>query len=253
MMEEEEERRFYANYANHLQDRGMVGGDSAEKLYETTMPDAIDRVTTVRPYLNSDMRMVEIGASAGAFCGAARDHVAKVVGVEPSPEHAAHLMGLGIKVVPYLDELDPSEKFGAAAFFHVLEHMRKPVQFLRDIRNLLQPNGYVFVEVPNVQDALLSVYQHQKFAEFYYQTMHCIYFSPKTLEDAFKAAGFSTVELIPKQRYDLSNHMTWLQTGNPGGMGRFSEVFTPELENAYASNLKERWVCDTIFGVFRRN
>lgn len=252
-MEEEEERSFYANYADHLQDRGMVGGDSPEALFATTTPEAIGRVENARPHLKPTMKLVEIGASVGAFCSAVKEHVDTVVGVEPSEDHAAFLTNMGVSVVPYLDNLNRDDHFDAAAFFHVLEHMRKPVRFLQDLAKILDPGAYAFVEVPNVQDALLSLYQVQDFSKFYYQTMHTIYFSPKTLEDVFHSAGFSTVELIPKQRYDLSNHMVWLQEGKPGGMARYQNVFSPELENAYASSLKENWVCDTIFGVFRRD
>jgi len=252
LMEKDEERRFYADYGKHLQDRGMIGGATAADLFETTKPEAMQRMNLVRPYVTSTMNLVEIGASAGAFCCAVNEHVHKVIGVEPSQEHAAHMASLGVTAVPYLDGLDPNEQFDAAAFFHVLEHMRRPVEFLQDVGKILKPQAYVFVEVPNVQDALLSLYNSQEFTDFYYQAMHCVYFSPDTLEGAFHRAGFSTVELVPKQRYDLSNHMVWLQKGKPGGMGHFSAVFNSELEANYESCLKEQWLCDTIFGIFRR-
>jgi hypothetical protein len=82
--------------------------------------------------------------------------------------------------------------------------------------------------------------------------MHCLYFSPDTLQRVCRQAGFLTVELIPIQRYDLSNHLVWLQHGKPGGMRHYAQVFPPALEAAYASCLKDRWLCDTIFGIFQR-
>jgi 2-polyprenyl-3-methyl-5-hydroxy-6-metoxy-1,4-benzoquinol methylase len=195
---------------------------------------------------------VEIGASVGAFCSAVKPYIANVVGVEPSQDHAAHLTSVGVTAVPYLDKLDPQEKFDAAAFFHVLEHMRRPVEFLQDVAKVLNDQAYIFVEVPNVNDALLSLYHNQAFTDFYYQAMHCVYFSPETLTQVFQQAGFSTVELIPKQRYDISNHMVWMSEGKPGGNGRFKQVFSSDLEASYADSLKDKWLCDTIFGVFRR-
>lgn len=252
MMAKDEEHTFYSNYDKHLQNRAVTPTDTPAILFETTSPDALERVQSIGRYLAPSMRLVEIGASVGAFCAAVKDSVAGVVGVEPSPTHRAYLTTLDVPAVPYLDDLDQNEKFDAAAFFHVLEHMRRPVEFLQDVSKLLNPDAYIFVEVPNVQDALLTLYNCQAFMDFYYQPMHCVYFSPETLQRAFHSAGFSTVELIAKQRYDLSNHMVWLQHGKPGGVRRFNSVFNPELDAAYASSLKEHWLCDTIFGVFKR-
>jgi hypothetical protein len=35
----------------------------------------------------------------------------------------------------------------------------------------------------------------------------------------------------------------------PVGAGRFKDLFTPELEIAYAEVLKKQWKCDTLFAV----
>jgi len=81
--------------------------------------------------------------------------------------------------------------------------------------------------------------------------MHRCYFSPETLSAVVEAAGFKTVELIPVQRYDLSNHMYWLQYGKPGGTGKYHQIFSKSLDAEYAECLKEHWLCDTIFGIFK--
>ena len=251
MMTEDEEHTFYANYDKHIQARGMKGGDDSAILFQTTTPEAVDRVQLIRRYLNPNMSVLEIGASTGAFLQAIRGEVAEVAGVEPSHVHAEHMAKLGVRTVEHLEDLEADDVFDAGALFHVLEHMRSPVRFLQEISARLKPNGYVFIEVPNIQEALLSLYSCVPFTQFYYQPMHCLYFSVDTLQEVCERAGLSTVELIPKQRYDLSNHFAWLQHGKPGGSQRFKHVFTPELEAAYASSLKSHWLCDTIFGIFQ--
>ena len=171
MMTEDEELKFYANYDKHIQVRGAKGGDDPRILFETTTPEAAERVELIQGYLSADMAILEIGASTGTFLQAVRGHVAEVVGVEPSPVHAKHMAKLGIKTVAYLEDLTTSSGFDAAALFHVLEHMRSPVQFLQDLGTHLKPDAYVFIEVPNVQDALLSLYACAPFKSFYYQPM----------------------------------------------------------------------------------
>ena len=114
-----------------------------------------------------------------------------------------------------------------------------------------QPDG-CSVEVPNVEDALLSVYAVPSFGPFYWQKAHYQNFSQKiVLAAVLDEAGY-TAELIPVQRYDLSNHMVWMRDGRPGGFGRYRDLLTPAVERAYADALKARWVCDTVYAVARR-
>ncbi len=54
-------------------------------------------------------------------------------------------------------------------------------------------------------------------------------------------------ELIPEQRYDLYNHITCMTDGVPGGQNRFNNVFSNELLEKYKQDLKDHWLCDTIF------
>ena len=59
-------------------------------------------------------------------------------------------------------------------------------------------------------------------------------------------------EIIPEQRYDLSNHMTWLREGIPGGQGRFDTVFSGDLKSTYASDLIAAGYFDTFFLVIQK-
>jgi hypothetical protein len=62
-------------------------------------------------------------------------------------------------------------------------------------------------------------------------------------------AGFRSVELIPEQRYDISNHVHWLTKGEPGGKGKYTHVFDERLNSEYSRVLKKHWLCDTVFAV----
>ena len=126
MMTVEEERSFYANFSGHIRARGVAGGETPEALFKTQMQEAVGRAPLIEKYLRSDMDVLEVGASTGAFLHAIRGHVAHVLGVEPSPDHAAHMANLGIETVTYLEDLEPGSTFDAVAPFHVLEHMRVP-------------------------------------------------------------------------------------------------------------------------------
>jgi len=250
MITEKEEKAFYANYDEHVKARL----DSPQKLLDAALPEAERRLSYIRGLIHSKMRVLEIGSATGAFLNLIRDDVREVLGVEPSTAHASHMASLGLSYVSDIDELNmvKREKFDGVAMFHVFEHIRDPLTYLKALRKTyLTKGGLLWVEVPNVEDALLALYKCEPFAKFYYQPMHHYYFSAKTLRSVTKSAGFKTVELIPIQRYDLSNHMYWLQYGKPGGTGKYSSIFPESLDAAYAECLKQRFLCDTILGIFR--
>ena len=39
--------------------------------------------------------------------------------------------------------------------FHVLEHIEKPIDFLKNLKQLLNENGKIYIEVPNVDDVMI--------------------------------------------------------------------------------------------------
>ena len=105
------------------------------------------------------------------------------------------------------------------------------------------------IVVPNVDDVLLSTYDIPKFNNFYFTPAHQFYYSKDTLGRLFTKAGLPKYEILPKQRYDLSNHMHWMMAGRPGGMGKYDDIFGDRLKRAYADDLVARFLCDTLFAV----
>ena len=107
------------------------------------------------------------------------------------------------------------------------------------------------MEVPNVDDIMISVFDIEAFKNYYWQAPHSWYFSPKTLSMVLDKAGFDTT-LIPVQRYDLSNNISWMLSGKPGGQGKYLETLGEGLTETYAARLKEKFICDTIVSVSRK-
>jgi SAM-dependent methyltransferase len=77
--------------------------------------------------------------------------------------------------------------------YHVLEHFSRdavPV-LLRAIRHALRPGGIVVIGVPNAAAPIIGV--DQQYFDFTHQTA----FSPWSLEQVLRIAGFSTVDVRP--------------------------------------------------------
>ncbi len=250
-MSPEEESRFYeVDFPGYMEGRaGTPSWKTPEAHYANFVrSEGLRRLKDLRGYLQVEWDIVEIGSSTGYFLELMRPYVRSVIGVEPGPEQAAYANKRGIRTVSTVEALGHETRFDAIFIYYVLEHMRAPIDFLAAFSSLLKPTGKLFIEVPNVQDALLSCYDIPKFGPFYWQKMHYFYYSPQTLTDVLRRAGY-TCQLSPLQRYDLSNHIVWLRDGRPGGMGCFKDIFSPELETAYAETLKKHWLCDTVFAI----
>ena len=232
--------------------REDYGEIPVEKRYLEDLGEARRRVERLRALLAPDVRVLEIGCGSGAFLDAVRPYVAQLQGVEPDRESRTWIAGrLGLSVVSELAALRPEEEtFDLVVMFHVLEHLPDPVAFLRSLPELLRAGGKAVIEVPNRDDALVSLYEILAYQRFYYQKAHLLYFSPDTLKRTLDRSGFGA-EIRGLQRYDLSNHIRWMLTGEPGGQGFYDSTLPDAVGAGYAEALVRAGRSDTLWAVVR--
>ncbi len=72
--------------------------------------------------------------------------------------------------------------------FHVLEHVPDPKAILSELTEILANGRQIIVEVPNADDALLTLYQCKPFSSFTYWSCHLFLFTAKTLKMLFSQA-----------------------------------------------------------------
>ena len=123
--------------------------------------DHLRFVLSVAPPGNG-RRLLDIGCGSGTFLKLAQEAGFQVKGLEASPEagEAAGKILPGRVVVGDERELIRSgATFQLLTLFHVLEHLPRPLHYLRRIRRLLAGGGGLVIQVPNshsIQAALLG-------------------------------------------------------------------------------------------------
>jgi len=173
--------------------------------------------------------------------------------VEPSGVFRKDLNARGLRTYASMDEVSSEihGKFDLIMHYFVLEHVGDPTGFLSQQLDLLAPGGHVVFEIPCGDDALLSIYNLNAFRDFYFQIGHQWVFTPQSLENALQRLT-CTFEIIPRQRYGLANHLTWIEHGRPGGNPRLEEVLGPEVDATYKASLVKAGSADTLVVVLSK-
>jgi len=143
-------------------------------------------------------RLLEIGCGRGNFLEQAENSGWQVTGVEYSSA-ACEAARLRLKKGEVLcGELQaanlPGDQFDLCVISDVLEHIRSPLDFLREIHRLLKPGGTLFVATPSI-DSWSARFLRQKWMEF--KAEHVAYFDRQTLQTALFKTGFREIILQP--------------------------------------------------------
>lgn len=95
----------------------------------------------------------DVGAGSGAMAKRLPDYGTEVISVEPLPEGAREIAGLGGEIFcGTLEDLQlPSRSVSAVGLFDVLEHLDDPTRLLEEIARVLKPTGKLLVTVPAYQ------------------------------------------------------------------------------------------------------
>ncbi len=138
---------------------------------------AIDRITFLQKNGVAEGKLLDVGAGGGEFtylCGLIGF---ESEGVEPNigySNYAQNEYGINVKTGQLRDV---EGQFRVITMFHVLEHIPNPVATFEKLWGLLIDEGYLFIEVPNIETNDASPHN-------IYFKAHIHYFSEATLISA---------------------------------------------------------------------
>jgi 2-polyprenyl-3-methyl-5-hydroxy-6-metoxy-1,4-benzoquinol methylase len=191
---EELTRIYDANY--FLGSESDAGRQAVSEIKQATAKLYLAEIRRYRGPENG--QLLEIGCGDGDFLSLAEAEGWQVTGIEYSPaacETARQRLKSGRVLCGELTSANLADgQFDLCVISDVLEHVRSPLEFLRQIHRVLKPGGILFVATPST-DSWSARFLRQKWMEF--KTEHLTYFDRQTLQTLLLKSGFHDIILQP--------------------------------------------------------
>lgn len=192
-----------------------------------------------------DKSILDFGAGTGAFLEAVQPFAKRVVGFDVSSETCRLNKAQGWECYDNLQNVPHDIQI--LCLFHVLEHIKEPWTFLADLKSRFKYLEHFVVEVPNTNEALLTVFKSESYRKNHYGLKHLYYFNNETLALVLERAGLAIKINTQLQRYSLANHLGWMSRAKGGGQDLWPFLNDQSLNEAYEKALIEKKAADSVF------
>jgi SAM-dependent methyltransferase len=143
--------------------------------------------------------LLDIGCGYGFFLEMARQNGWRVYGLEPCAHARAYAAAKALEVdgCSFFDRAYKDEMFDVVTLFYVLEHLPRPLSYLKEINRILKPEGLLLVRVPHTTPLvkILKIFNIPN--RLYDAPSHLSDFSPRTIAIALDKTGFGEIHTFP--------------------------------------------------------
>lgn len=160
----------------------------------------LDRIASLRS--SPAGRWLDVGFGSGSLLTTAAEYGYEVAGIDLRDESVAQLREWGFDVQAVaLEDYHPAEPFDVVSLADVLEHMPFPRDALRRVRELLRPEGLLFVSMPNADAFVWRALNEADANPYWGEIEHCHNFGRKRLSALLAETGFGVVRYGISERY----------------------------------------------------
>lgn len=241
---------YYENNVHYVQGKHEI--ETNKGVIKTTfLDDASRRVGQYGKYLKNK-KVLDFGCGRGEFLYELGSLTQKRFGVEPNKRNREQLISDGIICYRELNAIPLDQKFDFIFLNHVYHHLLEPIEMLKKLKQHLNENGSIILEVRHGNDFLIEHFQNKAYLDFAFCSEHLILHSEKSLEKFCKEAGFKNTKVHYFQRYPVSNHYHWFINHKPGGHDILKFLNDEKLNFAYKNYLIENKLTDTLIAVLSK-
>lgn len=190
-------------------------------------------------------KVLDFGCGIGGFLKRAQGRFAAVTGFDLSRRMVLMHRAEGFACTNRIEEVP--QDVDTVVLFHVLEHVVRPWDLLRDLLERFRDADRFVLEVPNTQEALLSLFDNAAYRSNHYSADHIYYFTNATLRAVAEKVGLKVLVDSQLQRYTLGNTFGWLAEGRGGGQNKWLTFNGGMLHAQYERALAAAGVADSVF------
>ncbi|HWR58584.1 MAG TPA: class I SAM-dependent methyltransferase [Thermodesulfovibrionales bacterium] len=153
------------------------------------------RAISRRMASGDEPRLLDIGCSSGSFLHFAKKFGYAVSGVEPAPLAAATAIRSGLDVKQgFLEHINyPDNHFDVITMFEVIEHVKEPVDLLRECHRILTEGGIMVIGTGNT-DSWTSGFMKGEW-DYFEGPGHISFFNPISMRKLASESGFDLLRL----------------------------------------------------------
>jgi 2-polyprenyl-3-methyl-5-hydroxy-6-metoxy-1,4-benzoquinol methylase len=142
-------------------------------------------------------KLLDIGSGTGDFLKVMRDAKWDVMGIEPSDDARDFSTKSSMLDVRSESEIDllPDASFDVVTMWHVLEHVPKLNERVKDLKRLIKPDGLIIIAVPNCESLDAKIYGDKWAA--YDVPRHLYHFAPQDITSLFANHSMKVIRILP--------------------------------------------------------
>lgn len=176
-------------------------------------------------FIRKNDSILEIGCGYADNLNYLRNRGFAVTGIDKDPAVCNGITVFNCDVRDYV----PVNKPDIIYAMHLLEHIPDPVEFIAWLDKQLKTGGRFILEIPCIDDPLLSLYNIEEFRKFYWYPYHLFFYNAKTILKMFEKRPNMKIKIILRQEYGIVNHLRWLLFRRPGNIN----FHVPLMDNIY--------------------
>jgi len=195
--------RYYpAQYGPYNIEVGAGHNESLNRTYDAIFANPLVRLLKVM----RKGRILDYGTGSGSLLYELKQSGWDAFGLDMSEVAVERARSLGLKVTlgRIQDAGYPDDFFDVCTMFHVLEHLARPKETVRDISRVIRPGGLLLISIPNA--ASIEAHMFGRFWFGWGLPRHLQHFTPTSVSTMLADSSFDVKKII----HD-SSHI-WLQT-----------------------------------------
>lgn len=174
-------KRMDVDHAKLVDEQRKKGARFLEFLKDTAVADRLP-----------DLNVIEMGCSSGGILEMFRPHCRSVQGCDLDVEairYGKEKLGLNLEVSEFPTHLPEGQRLFILS--HVLEHTHDPLASLRQIKDRMRVDDYLFIEVPGLN--MVGEGDYKNDLKSYFHLAHVCDFSEGTLRALAARAGYEVL------------------------------------------------------------